>query len=96
MKNQKGCLIKLFKFNHPVFDLVLWDGKKKFIYFIQITLNKNHSSVDEKFFSEKQYESLRNNKYAKKIHFIWITNDPDFESTFTDKNDRIGYMTITI
>ena len=63
---------------------------------MQITINKNHSPVDEKFFKEKQYEFLRNKKNANGIRFIWITNYPEFESKFTDKNDRIGYMTIAI
>ena len=90
LKNKKNsCLIKPAKFNNPVFDFIIWDAKKEFLYVFQITINEKHNTVDENFFTYEKYSFLRNHK---NVRFIWITNKPNFQSKY--KNESIGYIRI--
>ena len=87
-------LIKPAKFNQPVFDFIIWNGTTMngCLYVFQITINEKHTRSDEAFFIEEKYKFLRDLKDVQ-VRFIWITNKPDFRSTFKGRGE-IGYINI--
>ena len=87
-----GCIIQPAKYNNPVFDMIVWDGKQKFLYVVQITINSSHSAVDCTFFTIKKWQFLLKHANVKQIRFIWVTNKSDFKPKYTE--DRIGCLTI--
>ena len=90
MKFKKNSyLIKPAKFNNPLFDFIIWDAKKEFLYVFQVITNAKNSSADQTFFTEKEYYFLSK---SENVRFIWIGNEPKFRSKY--KNKSIGYLSM--
>ena len=89
-KTTSCCLIKPAKFNNPFFDFIIWNGKEECLYIFQITINADHSSSDESFFTDEKYKFLTALENKVKIQFIWITNMLEFQSKYIEK--EIGHL----
>lgn len=88
---EDGCLIKPSKLSQLIFDLMIWNGKNKFLYILKATNTLDHPQVDY-IFTDKNYEFLIKHKKVKQIRFLWVTNKSDLNKTQTDT--RIGYLTL--